>query len=142
MKKKFLKRLLIVASSVFIFLIAVLAVHIYVVTRPKAADATTRVMARIDIYQKVDSVQGDNFKRWLYKQKGVDHVLYNPASRIVVFSFSPIETNADNIVQNFKTTFKIQAERYIPSAKDIQSGCPVAATSTSYKVVHFLSNLF
>jgi len=61
----------------FLFLVLVLAVHIYWVTRPKAPDANTKIMARIDIKQPITQADADKITTWLYQQKGIDHVLVN-----------------------------------------------------------------
>jgi len=128
--------------GVFVFLLVVLCVHIYIVTRPKVPDAHTLTMARIDIKQPID--QGDSTKitQWLYTQPGVDHVYCNPSSAIVVFTFHPVTTSANLIVDQFKSNLPYKAVRFIPSKEDLQGGCPVASNSVSYKVYHFFNHLF
>lgn len=49
-----IKKILITTASVILLLIVTLAVHIYIVTRPKAPDAFTIAMARIDIKQPIN----------------------------------------------------------------------------------------
>jgi|SRR5580692_2068150 hypothetical protein len=142
MKKKSIKRFLIGTGSVLLLLIMVLAVHIYIVTRPKAPDAHTRIMARIDIKQDINQDDANKITAWLYQQKGVDHVLCNPTSDIVVFTFFPVKTNANQIVKDFKSALPYKAERYIPSETDMKSGCPIASTSFSYKVYSFFKHTF
>lgn len=58
-KRTLLKKALIVCGSIFLLLIMVLAVHIYMVTRPKAPDAHTIVMARLDIHETVNNTDAD-----------------------------------------------------------------------------------
>lgn len=126
MKKKTFKKMFIVASLTFVLLLTVLAVHIYWVTRNSAPDATTKVMARMDLKQTVSSDESDAITNWLYQQKGVDHVLCNPTTKIVVFTFSPVKNNGNDIVKKFNQSFHFSASRYIPTEEELQSGCPVA----------------
>jgi hypothetical protein len=142
MNKKSIKKILLYAASILGFLILVLAVHIYIVTRPKAPDAHTRIMARIDIKQPITQDEAGKITAWLYQQKGVDRVLVNPTTDIAIFTFFPIQTNANLILSHFKSSFHLQADRYLPSAEAMQGGCPVASTSATYKVYSFIKHIF
>lgn len=141
MKKKTWKRIALAALSVFGLSILVLAVHIYIVTRPRPADASTRAMARIDIRQPVTQADADRITAWLYGQKGVDHVLVNPKTDIAVFTFFPIQTTADRIFSDFKANLPYKAERYIPSAAALKGGCPVASSSATYRIYSWLKHI-
>ena len=55
MTNKVVKRLFLYSLSIVLLLIVVLGIHIYIVTRPKAPDAYTRAMARVDIKQPIDA---------------------------------------------------------------------------------------
>lgn len=100
-------------------------------------------MARIDIKQPVTQYDANKITAWLYQQNGVDHVLCNPKSEIVVFTFSPLKANANDIAKNFKTALNYaNATRYMPSVEELQKSCPVAATSFSYKAYKFIKNIF
>jgi hypothetical protein len=142
MKKRIWKRIALGALSVFGLLVIVLCIHIYVVTRPKPMDANTRAMARIDIRQPLTQADVDRITTWLYQQKGVDRVLVNPKSDIAVFTFFPIKTTANQVVTDFKANLPYKADRYVPSEEAMNSGCPVASTSTTYKVYSFLKHIF
>ncbi len=142
MKKGIVKKIALYSLSVLAFLILVLAVHIYIVTRPKAPTAYTRAMARIDIKQPINAEDGSKITAWLYQQKGIDHVLVNPKTDIVIFSYFPIQTNADRIVTAFKATFPFPAQRYVPTEAEMQSGCPVASTSMTYKLYNYFKTHF
>jgi hypothetical protein len=141
MQKKRGKRIALTVLSVFVLLVVVLAVHIYVVTRPRVDD-TTRIMARIDIRQSINQEDSTRITDWLYRQKGVDHVLVNPRSAIVIFTFSPVKNNAGRIVADFRAGLPYKAERYLPAAEDMRGGCPVASTSFTYKVYSFMKRVF
>ena len=142
MRKKVIKKFLIGTGSVLLLMILVLAVHIYMVTRPKAPDANTRIMARIDVRQDINQEDANKITAWLYQQKGIDHVLVNPQTDIVIFTFYPIKTNADQIVKDFNTSLPYKGQRYLPSAAEMTSGCPVASTSVTYKVYNFFKHVF
>ena len=141
MQKRKLKRIALTVLSVFLFLVLVLCVHIYIVTRPKAPDEKTRVMVRIDIKQPITEEDAAKISNWLYMQKGVDHVLLNPQRTIAIFTFAPIKNNANQIVSDFTATLPYKAERYMPSAEEMKGGCPAMA-SNSYKVISFFKNIF
>jgi len=141
MQKRTWKRIALAVLGVFVLGVIVLAVHIYAVTRPRV-DASTRIMARIDIKQDIDQTDADKITAWLYSRKGVDHVLVNPQSDIVIFSFAPVQNNANRIVADFKREMPYRAERYTPTAEEMKGGCPVAKTSVSYKVYAFIKNIF
>jgi hypothetical protein len=140
MKTKIIKKIALYSASVFLFLVVVLAFHIWWVYRPKA-DSHTRVMARIDIRQPVSQADAGKIAAWMYHQKGVDHVLVNPQNRIVVFTFSPLQASGNEIVKNFKASFNYTATRFMPTQKQLSGSCPVAASSFTYKVYKIIDNI-
>ena len=142
MKRKTIKKIVLGIVGVFLFLVLVLGIHIYIVTRPKAPDEHTRIMARIDIKQPLTQTDADRITNWLFQQKGIDHVLVNPKTAIVVFTFFPIKTSGNQIVKDFKSAFSYKADRYIPTEAEMQGGCPVASTSSTYKIVRFIKHIF
>ena len=138
-----MKRIALGILAVFALLVVVLAVHIYIMTRPKAPGPNTRAMARIDIKQPITPEDADKINSWLYRQKGVDHVLVNPKTDIVVFTFFPIKTNADLIVGNFKSNFSYKADRFVPTEAQMSAGCPaMSISSITYKVYDFFKHHF
>lgn len=142
MKKQTLKKILWISFSSVLLLTAVLAVHIYMVTRPKAPDSTTRIMARFDFKQTINKYDADKITSWLYSKNGVDHVLCNDKSGIAVFTYYPVKANADKLLQQMKNDLHYNAARFMPSKEQMASGCPVAAGSFTSKVYHSFSNLF
>jgi hypothetical protein len=143
MKKGLLKKILLTMGSVFVLLVLVLCIHIYLVTRPKAPDEHTIVMARIDIRQQITDADAVSITNWLYSQKGVDHVVCNAQMDNVVFTYRPVKGDVNEIVSNFKSVFNYtRAERFVPSEKDLAGGCPVSSTSYSYSVYNFFKHTF
>ena len=141
MKKNLLKKIAFYSASVLGLLVLILCVHIYMVTRPKAPDAQTRIMARIDIKKQISKMEAEQITAWMYQQKGIDHVLCNPESDILVFTYSPLQTNANKVLTDFKADFRIPAERVVPTETEMKSGCPVASTSFSYKAYSFVKKI-
>lgn len=142
MKLKKAKKILLGAISIFSILVAILVIHIYWVTRPKAPDNSTIAMARIDIKEPISEQSSHQITTWLYQQKGVDHVLINQSTRIAIFTYYPIKTNADEIVGNLKKSLSFKVERFVPNEAQMKSGCPINANSPSYIVSKYLNQLF
>jgi hypothetical protein len=142
MNKEALKKILLIAGGIFVCLSLVLAVHIYIVTRPKAPDANTRIMARVDIKQPINQQDADNITSWFYKQEGIDHVLVNPQSGIAVFTFFPVKTSANLLIDGFTSAFHYNATRFMPSKEEMQAGCPVLAQSLTSKLYNAFKHIF
>jgi hypothetical protein len=120
----------------------VLAVHIYVVTRP-VANGHSRGVARIDLHQKIGQPDADRIAAWLSRQKGVDHVLVNRGTAIAVFTYWPTKANPGLIVRTFRDSLPYsRAERYLPTAAEVKKGCPMTATPVTNRIYEFLTHLF
>jgi len=126
----------------FLFLTLVVAIHVYWVTRPKSWDKNARIMARIDIKDSISKTDAERITYWLYQQKGIDRVLVNPSTRIVVFTFFPVKTTGNQIVDNFKSSFHFNASRYLPTEAEIQSGCPVIPAGIGNTIYTSVKNIF
>ena len=142
MKKGLFKKSLLGAGMAFLLSVLVLGIHIFMVTRPKAPTATTLVMARIDFKKDLTKDDASKITTWLYQQNGINHVLCNPAGKLVVFTYYPVKTTPEQIVARLNTTTPYQGERFMPSQNQLASGCPVAATSFTYKASKFFNHLF
>jgi len=141
MKKKIWKTIIISFSVAFI-LFTVLCIHIYVMMKPKPADASTIAMARIDLHQNINQQDANKISTWLYNQKGVQHVLCNPQTKKIVFSFYPAKVSADNLTAALSSSLHYSAVRFKPSEKDMMAGCPMAASSFNYSIYNFIKNTF
>jgi len=139
MKKKITK-ILLYSFGTFMFLFVVLAVHIYFVYRP-APDAYSKVMARIDIKQPITQDDANKISAFMVHQKGIDHVLVNPQTSIVVFTFFPVKTTGDQLVSSFKAHFPYRADRFMPTASNLSHSCPMAASSYTYKIYKVISKV-
>jgi hypothetical protein len=131
-----------VISGVLLLGVAALAVHVYVVTRPRV-DGHSRGMARIDLHQKIGRTEADGITAWLSRQKGVDHVLVNPGTAIAVFTYSPMTANPGMIIKAFRDSLPYgKAERYLPAAAEVRRGCPMTAMPVTNGIYQFLKHLF
>jgi hypothetical protein len=142
MKKKNVKQILLWAGGISCCLLLTLAVHIYMVTRHKPPAANTRIMARIDIKQDISQPDADKISAWLYKQDGVDRVMINPQTNIVLFTFFPVKTSAGKVVGDFAAAFTYPAQRYMPSEQEMKNGCPAMAQSFSAKLSGVFKTIF
>jgi len=141
MKKRTVKRIVLGTIACVFVLFLVLCVHIYIVMKPQAPDAHTVAMARIDFKQPISPTDADKISGWLYQQTGVSHVLCNPATNIAVFTFYPVKANADDITNRLASSLHYNAKRFVPSAKDMAGGCPVASTSFTYRIYDCMSKI-
>ncbi|MEO6837991.1 MAG: hypothetical protein ABI261_05910 [Ginsengibacter sp.] len=134
--KKIFRTIMIVFGSLTI----VLAIHIYWVTRPKTPDPRTIVMARIDIKNPLTTQDAEKIKTWLYQQKGVNHVLVNPTTKIAIFTFYPAKVSGDQIVHNFQTSFNYTAKRYVPTEQELANSCPALPDNVTEKISSFFKH--
>ena len=124
-------------------LVAVLAVHIYLALRPKTITPGLREMARIDVHQPMTDDDATAITTWLYKEKGVDHVLVNPKTQKVIFTYFPYRNSAQQIASDFKASLPYKADQVMPTEEQMASGgCPVAAVNFSLKVRRFFRHIF
>ncbi len=125
MKRKLVIKILKITGAVVIILAAVLGIHIYQVTRPPKADATTVSLARIDFKEDLSKEDSIKITSWLYNQQGVDHVYCSLDSKTAVFSFHPVNVNATDVANSLASNLNYKAARCIPSAEALKGGCPV-----------------
>lgn len=143
MRSRLIKKTLLWAGGSILLLLLVLVIHIVVVTSHSGPDAATRVMARIDVNGVLSNQDAERITSWLYRQKGVDHVLCNNKTSIAVFTYSPLKADANEIARRFSVELGYPlAKRYIPTEKELQGGCPVASTSFTYRIVSALRKIF
>jgi len=139
--KRNIKKAVGIGTGVIALLVVVLAVHIYLVTRPKA-DEHTVALARIDIGNDINEADAAKISGWLSQQEGVSHVLCNPESNIVVFTFQPIKADANDIAGRFASTFHYNAKRHLPSREEMGAGCPAFAGGWSGRITTLVSSIF
>jgi len=140
MKNTKIKKVLGIGLLTIFSLSLILIVHIYLVYKPKAPGQYSKALARIDLQQSISPSKLGPIESWFHEQKGIDHVLVNPQNHIIIFSFFPIQTGANQIVKNFKEHFNLKAQRYIPSQEELKHSCPVSG-SFGYKIYQVISQI-
>jgi hypothetical protein len=126
MKKKIFKRVLLATGGLLVLLSTVLAIHIYKVTRPGKADATTVSMARIDFKQDISASDAAKITQWFASMKGIQQFKCSPENRNAVFTFYPTQIDATKAVEAFTQELHYNAVRFVPNKADMMKGCPVA----------------
>jgi hypothetical protein len=143
MKKATVKKTLIWSASILLFFVLVLAVHIYVVTRPKTISPYSRTMARIDLHQPVTQLQADSIKAWMNGQKGVIDSYISVKSDKAIFLFYTTRTTGNQVVKDFKDQFRFDnAVRFLPAAADYEKSCPIVAVAYTEKIARFFRHIF
>jgi hypothetical protein len=137
------KKPLIWAGSIFAFLVLVLAVHIYVVTRPKVISPYSRTMVRIDLHQPIVQADADTIYAWLVKQKGIDKAFVSIKSDKVFFLFFTTQNTGNAIVNAFKQDLPYKsAQRFLPTGTDYLSGCPVVPAALTARIGNWFREHF
>ena len=136
--KKIFRRIMLV----FGILTFVLIIHIYSVTRPKPINPNKIVMARIDIKNHLNQDDANKIQTWLYQQKGVNHVMVNPATKIALFTFYPAKVSGDQIVHNFQASFNYDAKRFVPTQQELDNSCPALPPTVTEKIALFVKHTF
>jgi len=140
MKSKIIKRIALSIGGICLLLVAILGVHIYIVTRPQPLDPKAIVMARIDMHQDINQDDADRIVGYMNTQPGVNHTTVNPNSDIVIFTFFPARISGDEIVRKFKTDLHYDhAVRFMPTVAQMSGGCPAgygSDGSLSAKIIH------
>jgi len=124
MQKRTWKRSALWGGSVFLLGVIVLAIHVWWVTKPHV-DASSRVLARIDLNQPIRADDATRITAWLYRQKGVEHVLVNPQSAIAIFSFAPLRNDGSRIATDLVRELPYKhAQRILPTKNELAGSCP------------------
>jgi hypothetical protein len=139
MNKK-LKKFIAISIAIAGLLILVMVADIFIFSKPHI-DKNTVVMARIDFKEDIQQRDAEKITTWLYAQPGVDHVLCNPDGDCVVFTYHPIQINADELDIRLGNELAYAGQRYVPTEADMAKGCPVSPNSITYKVYSFFKNI-
>lgn len=135
-----MKKTILIALGV---LCLALAVHLYLVLKPRTITPGLREMARIDVHQPMTGDDAKVITAWLYREKGVDHVLVNPQTQKVIFTYFPYQNSAQQITKDFKASLSYNADQFMPTEDQMSSGgCPVAAVNFTLKVRRFFRGIF
>jgi hypothetical protein len=129
MKNKTKRKIVRITLGTLSALTLILALHIFIVTRPGKVTEQTIAMARIDFQQDIAPDDAAKVSAWLSGQPGVTNVLCNPESNIAVFTYHPIQSNPDQFADEISGHLHYKCQRYVPSAAALSSGCPMKSPS-------------
>lgn len=130
MKRK-IRRALRITVITMAVLLAVLVVHIVMVTSPSAStEHASRQMSRIDFATAPDPIMQRHMDSVLRSQPGVKDTYFGAGGRILIFTFDARQNKAEGIFKLLERTEGVEASLHKVSAADAAKGCPVADVSS------------
>ncbi|WP_373494115.1 heavy metal-associated domain-containing protein [Aquiflexum sp.] len=127
----------------FTFLVAVLAVHIYMVTKPKAGAISSLTLSRIDFPERFDSLQGVAIKEHIAKMEGVKDVRVNFSNSHIICLYDRKEFSGSDLVDRINFHFSESAQLFQPSEEMLAQSCPaIDKNSITYKLGAFFQKSF
>jgi hypothetical protein len=137
------KKFIIGVIGIFAFLVLVLAVHIYQVSRPKEGRIPNIAMSRIDFPKGIDSLGAVMIQTHFSKLEGIKDLRINADSGHVVCLYDNKIWQASDLVDKINFNFSLSAELYRPSADMLSQSCPVIdKSSLTYKLGTFFQKSF
>jgi len=124
-----LKKIFFTALSIVALLGGVLAYHIYQVTRKPAGHLANVQLARMDLGMPIDHEGALELKRAVLQMEGVKHCYVNAEAGIVTYGYDRSEQTQDHVVEQVRSKTSIPVERFVVSADDLSSGCPIKPRS-------------
>lgn len=136
MTKKFWKRLLIGVGSTFLLLVAVLFVHIWMVTRPKPGDdQRVRQLARIDFQQELTPKVRAELVKDFKAMEGTRTFRFNPDEKAMVYEIDPEIQSTEAVYQNLVVSNDFKAKKYAVPVAMKSGGCPaIDKNSFTYRL--------
>lgn len=137
------KKLIIGVIGIFAFMVVVLAVHIYQVTRPKEGTIPTIALSRIDFPRGIDSLKAASIKTDFSKLDGINDLRLNIESGHIVFLYNTKIWQPADLVEEINLQYSISAELFKPSAEMLAQSCPaIDKKSITYKLGSFFQKSF
>jgi hypothetical protein len=137
------KKLVMGIIGIFAFLIVILAVHIYQVTRPKEGTIPSIALSRIDFSQSIDSLKSASIKTDFSKLEGINDLRINAESGHIIFLYNTKIWQATDLVEKINFNYSLSAELYKPSAEMLAQSCPaIDKNSLTYKLGSFFQKSF
>lgn len=122
--KRIVKKILLWGSGVFLLLVAVLFIHIWMVTGNKKQDQRKRQLARIDILQPIDSLQLSELRGRISSQNGVRTTMYTEKENAMIYELDPSVQTTDQVYKAAAST-GIALKKFTISKDKATKGCPV-----------------
>jgi hypothetical protein len=130
MKNSNFSRILRIAFVLIFGLSLSLVLHIYLVKQSKAQQRVF-AMGRIDFINNNQSENLKDIRDFTASIPGISNAIYNAKDRILVFMYEPKIVNTDVVLNKVKLHSKANAIKYIASANELNSGCPINYRKTS-----------
>ena len=140
--KKIIIRVVLCLVAVLVILSAVLAVHIYQVTRPSGNNHTNWQLARVDFNTPMDSVEAKTIRSYFYQIEGVKQAYVNAKEGNVVYAYTPGTLEQETVNTHLKSKTELPFEFYVANASGAEA-CPVInKKSPMYRLGLMFRNLF
>jgi hypothetical protein len=140
MKSKIIKTASIIAG-VFFALVIILAVHIYMVTRPKSTNMIQ--LSRLDFKQTIDSAEANKITGFVGHLPGVQKAYFNPADSVLIYGYIVGKQNSTTVYDDLMAYGHYKAVKFVVDPAMVAKGCPVFDKSSfTYRISAFLSKIF
>ncbi len=113
-------------------MVSALVVHIYLVTKPVKYDNADLQLSRIDFKQTIDSVEAIKIKHFVCSLPGISNAMYNSESNNLVYGYTTGKQSPDNVFKQLMTFGNYQAERFIVTAEQMNTGCPIGKDKRTF----------
>ena len=124
----------------------VLSVSLYFLLVPAEAltDAEQTQLSRIDFKQPLSAAQGDAVRSFVGTLPAVKATYFNYKDNIFVYTYAVGKQNSQAVFEAVQAKFHFSAERYLVSAAQQKTGCPISADrrAFSYRMVRYFSTVF
>jgi K+-sensing histidine kinase KdpD len=123
MRKLNLNKIAIISCTFIATFAIASAAHVYSIKQGKKANESTVSMARLNFSNPITNADVAIITYWL-KQNGAKAVMVNTTYNNAVFTYAPLKTNVNSLVDLFNKTTNYKATKYSPSEAQMKSGCP------------------
>lgn len=138
-----IKRILIGLVAFFLLMVATLAVHIYLVTRPSEGAITSISMGRIDISESLEPEQVEGILTKVKLLDGVKDVRVNQAAGHVICLYDRKYWSGDELTNWIADEFTVSASFFRPTEEMLSQSCPAIDKNTlTYKLGAFFQRVF
>lgn len=141
MKKRRILKIAIWTASVFVVLVAVLVVHIVMVTGHKRNDQRMRQLSRIDFKEQIDSAEAVKITGFVASLEGVNDIQFN--NNILVYTYTVGTQTSEGVYEKLIKHGHYNASRYVVDQSKAATGCPVIEEgSLSHRFSSLVTGIF
>lgn len=138
-----IKRILIGLVAFFSLMVATLAIHIYLVTRPSEGAISSISMGRIDIHDTLDSDKVEGILSKVKLLDGVKDVRINQTSGHLICLYDRKSWSGDELTNWIADEFTVSASFFRPTEEMLSQSCPAIDKNTlTYKLGAFFQRVF